>query len=253
MVDQEDHRRRSSPWPSWPALVVFFALAVNGSSTDTNVSQRDAVSGPEQVEVPKGPVLAVGRQRPLPPDDRRDQVRGERAGRVPHPRPPDDLRQRPGPPDPLRHRDRRRRCSTTPATATFVERGQCFYWLHTHAADGIIHIESPTQTTYTWASSSTCGASRSTAGQVGPAIGPLKVYVDGKPYTGDPRAIALGAHTQIQLDIGSPGPGAGHHHLPVGHLSTLGGSPPQGLDRSRDRTVLPGEDRPAPPGRSRRP
>ena len=27
--------------------------------------------------------------------------------------------------------------------------GSCFYWLHTHAADGIIHIESPVQRTYT--------------------------------------------------------------------------------------------------------
>ena len=27
--------------------------------------------------------------------------------------------------------------------------GQCIYWLHTHAPDGIIHIESPTQRIYT--------------------------------------------------------------------------------------------------------
>ena len=31
----------------------------------------------------------------------------------------------------------------------FVDSGRCFYWLHTHAADGIIHIESPEQRTFT--------------------------------------------------------------------------------------------------------
>ena len=31
----------------------------------------------------------------------------------------------------------------------FVDSGTCFYWLHTHAADGIIHIESPVERTYT--------------------------------------------------------------------------------------------------------
>ena len=31
----------------------------------------------------------------------------------------------------------------------FIETGTCFYWLHTHASDGIIHIESPVQRTYT--------------------------------------------------------------------------------------------------------
>ena len=28
----------------------------------------------------------------------------------------------------------------------FVETGSCFYWLHVHADDGIIHIESPSTT-----------------------------------------------------------------------------------------------------------
>ena len=40
--------------------------------------------------------------------------------------------------------------------------GSCFYWLHVHANDGIIHIESPSTTEASrWASSSTSGASRS--------------------------------------------------------------------------------------------
>lgn len=35
------------------------------------------------------------------------------------------------------------------ANGPFVTRGSCFYWLHTHADDGIIHIESPVQRTFT--------------------------------------------------------------------------------------------------------
>src|SRR5262249_704686 len=32
---------------------------------------------------------------------------------------------------------------------TFTSGGKCFYWLHTHAADGIVHTESPIRRTYT--------------------------------------------------------------------------------------------------------
>jgi hypothetical protein len=35
------------------------------------------------------------------------------------------------------------------AQGLFASGGSCFYWLHTHAADGIIHVESPVQRTYT--------------------------------------------------------------------------------------------------------
>ena len=43
----------------------------------------------------------------------------------------------------------------------FIATGTCFYWLHTHAADGIIHIESPVQRTYTLGEFSMSGGSRS--------------------------------------------------------------------------------------------
>ena len=32
------------------------------------------------------------------------------------------------------------------ANGPFVQTGSCFYWLHVHAYDGIIHVESPTTT-----------------------------------------------------------------------------------------------------------
>jgi hypothetical protein len=43
----------------------------------------------------------------------------------------------------------------------FYSATQCYYWLHVHAQDGVIHIESPTLQTYTLSNSSTSGASRS--------------------------------------------------------------------------------------------
>ncbi len=48
------------------------------------------------------------------------------------------------------------------AQGPFVETGSCFYWLHVHAYDGIIHIESPSTTheLHARASSSTSGGSR---------------------------------------------------------------------------------------------
>jgi hypothetical protein len=92
----------------------------------------------------------------------------------------------------------------------FVETGSCFYWLHVHADDGIIHIESPSTTqTFTlgqffqeW------GIPLSTT-QVGPATGNVTVFFTSpgkKPglYTGDPNSIPLGDHYQIQLDVGTP-------------------------------------------------
>ncbi len=92
----------------------------------------------------------------------------------------------------------------------FVETGSCFYWLHVHAYDGIIHIESPsTSQSFTlgqffdeW------GIPLSTT-QVGPATGPVTVFFTspGKQpglYTGDPRDLPLGNHYQIQLDVGAP-------------------------------------------------
>ena len=40
------------------------------------------------------------------------------------------------------------------------------------------------------------------ADRVGPARGPVTVLVDGKTVSGDPRAVPLGAHAVIQLDVG---------------------------------------------------
>ncbi len=92
----------------------------------------------------------------------------------------------------------------------FVETGTCFYWLHVHANDGIIHVESPSTT-----QSFTLGQFFDEWGiplsrtQVGPATGKVTVFFTspGKKaalYTGNPRNLPLGDHYQIQLDVGTP-------------------------------------------------
>jgi hypothetical protein len=88
----------------------------------------------------------------------------------------------------------------------YVLGGTCFYWLHTHTNDGIIHIESPSQQTYTLGQFFDIWGQPLTTTQAGPATGALTVYVNGQRYTGDPRAITLTAHELIQLDVGADFP-----------------------------------------------
>jgi hypothetical protein len=84
----------------------------------------------------------------------------------------------------------------------FVVNGSCFYWLHTHARDGIIHIESPVQRTYTLGEFFDIWNQPLGRTRVATARGPVTAFVDGRRFTGDPRAIALGNHRVVQLDVG---------------------------------------------------
>jgi hypothetical protein len=82
--------------------------------------------------------------------------------------------------------------------------GRALYWLHTHDATGIIHVESPDARAYTlgqffdiWGR----GLSRTEAAGL---RGPVRAYVDGRTYRGNPRDIGLTAHAQITLEVGEP-------------------------------------------------
>lgn len=85
-------------------------------------------------------------------------------------------------------------------------RASCLFWLHTHTASGIIHVEAPTERAFA-------------LGQFfdiwGEALGPTEVgsetvtmgesvsaFVDGETWTADPRDIPLRAHTVIELQLG---------------------------------------------------
>ncbi|MGH7649471.1 MAG: hypothetical protein ACREND_15245 [Gemmatimonadaceae bacterium] len=84
----------------------------------------------------------------------------------------------------------------------------CLYWLHTHTPDGIIHIEAPVNRSFTlgdffdvWiqplSRTDAAGAELKKGEQ-------MQVWVDGQPYAGDPRAIKLGDHTDIVIEVGPP-------------------------------------------------
>jgi hypothetical protein len=86
----------------------------------------------------------------------------------------------------------------------FVASGTCFYWLHTHAADGIIHIESPVHRTYTLGDFFDEWGQPLGTDRVGPAAGHVVALYNGQVYQGNPRDIPLNAHAQIQLEVGTP-------------------------------------------------
>ena len=86
----------------------------------------------------------------------------------------------------------------------FVASGTCFYWLHTHAPDGIIHIESPVQRTYTLGDFFDIWGQPLGPDQAGPARGPVTALYNGQVYRGNPRNIPLEKHAQIQLEVGKP-------------------------------------------------
>jgi hypothetical protein len=86
----------------------------------------------------------------------------------------------------------------------FVAGAPCFMWLHTHAADGIIHTESPIERTYTLGDFFDVWGQRLDREHVGPAHGQVTALFDGRVFTGNPRRIPLLAHAQIQLDVGKP-------------------------------------------------
>jgi hypothetical protein len=86
----------------------------------------------------------------------------------------------------------------------FISSGNCFYWLHTHAADGIIHVESPIRRTYTLGNFFDEWGQPLGPGQAGPAKGRVTAIYNGQLYVGNPRDIPLNRHAQIQLEVGRP-------------------------------------------------
>jgi len=86
----------------------------------------------------------------------------------------------------------------------FIDSGSCFYWLHTHAADGIIHIESPVQRTYTLGEFFDEWGQPLSPSQVGSAHGKVTVIVNGQVFKGDPRDVPLGSRENLQVEVGTP-------------------------------------------------
>jgi hypothetical protein len=88
----------------------------------------------------------------------------------------------------------------------FVEDGACFYWIHTHTEDGIVHIESPVRRRFTLADFFAIWQMPLSENQVGPAQGPVITYVNGQRSSTPPQDIPLLPHARIQLDVGGDVP-----------------------------------------------
>jgi hypothetical protein len=86
----------------------------------------------------------------------------------------------------------------------FYSATECYYWLHTHTADGIIHIESPTATIYTLGEFFDEWGQPLSSHSVATARGPVTAFLNGRRWTKSPRAIPLKPHAEVQLDVGQP-------------------------------------------------
>lgn len=97
--------------------------------------------------------------------------------------------------------------------------GQFITEIHTHSKgaegiagnpnqpSGVIHVESPTKTTYTLGQFFGVWGVRFTPDCIGgycKELTPWKIYVNGKLYTGDPTKIPLKEHDEYAIVIGTP-------------------------------------------------
>lgn len=85
----------------------------------------------------------------------------------------------------------------------------CLTWTHTHSPSyGVIHIESPHKIIPELGNFFDIWGKPLSRTQVASAtVKPgesMKVFVDEKPYTGDPRKIKLHAHTDVEIEVGPP-------------------------------------------------
>lgn len=98
--------------------------------------------------------------------------------------------------------------SLIPQLTGIAPDGSCYYWLHTHDTTGVIHIESPTEHTYTFGNFLDEWSAHFSSLGYPPELDfttGWQVWVNGKPYTGSFRNIPLTAHALITMAYDSPG------------------------------------------------
>lgn len=86
----------------------------------------------------------------------------------------------------------------------FVEGGKGYYWLHTHDATGILHIESPNKRLYTLADFFNIWGEPLNGHDVAGLKGNVRAYVNGRIFFGKIGDIVLKTHGQITLEVGEP-------------------------------------------------
>jgi hypothetical protein len=85
--------------------------------------------------------------------------------------------------------------------------GQFLTELHTHDATGIMHVESPVAKHFDLGQFFGVWGVRLNGDCVGGycrQVTPWTVYVNGRPYSGDPAALVLREHQEIAFVIGTP-------------------------------------------------
>lgn len=80
--------------------------------------------------------------------------------------------------------------------------------IHTHDSSGIIHVESPVIRDYTLGEFFDVWGVRFDGHCIGGSCDgngrTLAVFVDGQPFSGDPRSLLLTAHEEIVVAVGTP-------------------------------------------------
>lgn len=80
----------------------------------------------------------------------------------------------------------------------------CLFWLHVHAQDGIVHIESPSARVFLLGQVFGIWGVPLSATQIGSDTGTVTALLNGQPWTGDPTQIPLNEHDDIALSLGTP-------------------------------------------------
>jgi len=95
-----------------------------------------------------------------------------------------------------------------PVPSNIGIRPDCISWLHTHQANGVIHIEAPNSAAYTMGQFFEVWNQPLDATHLGDHVTDsqhqLIAYVNGQPFSGPPDTIPLIAHTVITLEYGPP-------------------------------------------------
>jgi hypothetical protein len=95
-----------------------------------------------------------------------------------------------------------------PVQANIGIREDCLFWLHTHSADGLIHVEAPDEQDFTLGQFfAVWGQPLSDTQILDQTVGPdqeMQVTVDGETVTGDPAEIILEDEQTIVIQVGPP-------------------------------------------------
>ncbi|MFL5614044.1 MAG: hypothetical protein ACJ796_10325 [Gemmatimonadaceae bacterium] len=97
---------------------------------------------------------------------------------------------------------------TIPQYIGIPQGARCIYWLHTHTPDGIIHVEAPSDRSFTLGDFfAVWGQPLDRTHVAGAQVKKgesLRAWVNGALYKGDPATIPLTAHADIVIQIGPP-------------------------------------------------